>query len=45
MKSVAVGISYGAIGGSQGQQPYPSGPSQLSTLKSLGQLETKEALP
>jgi hypothetical protein len=33
MASVAVGIScMGPLGGNQGYQPYPSGPSQLSTF-------------
>jgi hypothetical protein len=32
-RTVAVGIScMGPLGGNQGYQPYPSGPSQLSTL-------------
>jgi hypothetical protein len=33
MASVAVGINcMGPLGGNQGYQPYPSGPSQLSTF-------------
>jgi hypothetical protein len=45
MASVAVGISYmGPLGGNQDHQPYPSGPSQPSTFKSLGHLGIMGAL-
>jgi hypothetical protein len=41
MASVAAGIScMGPLGGNQGHQPYPSGPSQLRTFESLDHLET-----